>query len=659
MRAFRPDVEGLRAVAILLVVAFHARVGCVGGFIGVDVFFVLSGYLITGLLVAEHEVSGRIDLARFYARRARRLLPAVTVMVTVCLVVGALVLSPLEQRHLANSAAATAAYASNAWFSHSSTEYFVPGHEIPVLLHTWSLAVEEQFYFAWPLIVLLALKGATTSKRRLMITLGCGTVVSLVACAWLTQVNQPAAFFGTPTRAWEFGAGALASMLPADAFARVGSPWRDRARVLGWIGLVVLVVGAFTLPGDYAFPGLRALLPVCSTVAVLLAGVAAPTSGASALVSRGPFLVLGRLSYSWYLWHWPALAMLDAFVTDAPIVARVLVVSGALIVAALSAKFVEGPIRFNKALAARPRTSIALGLSLSAAVALSALGIAHRARVEANTPLQLAINAAATTSNELEQQGCLAGLTVTEPHECILGSADSLTTIVLFGDSHASQWVPALSKLAKRNHWRVVVLMKFSCPPADVPVFNHRLRREFSECLVFREAALRRVEALHPAAVLLGSFSGREAKGRDWLGRDILLAPGEWRDGMRRTVTRIAATGAAALVMRDTPAPMFEVPTCLERVARRRSIQSTDCSFPRDRADAPMAASEEREAVVGIRNAAVIDLFDELCPDSTCRAMRGDTVLYRDINHLSVRAAEELGDRLGELLRPRLGEISR
>jgi len=279
--AFRPDIEGLRGIAVLLVVAFHAHVWLwQGGFLGVDIFFVLSGYLITALLLQELETSGTLSLVGFYARRARRLLPAAAVVVVFVVVVGIFLLSPFEQIRYSKMALATTLYVSNLWFIRQSSDYFAADTANNPLLHTWSLAVEEQFYVVWPVLVWIGFRLAR-SRSGLCKILGSISVLSLVACIWLTRTNQPWAFFGSPPRAWEFGVGGIACMVPVTVFTN--KHWKF---VASWAGLLVVLGAAMWFRPGEAFPGSRALIPALATAIMLVVGAAEVSAGAGKMLAH-------------------------------------------------------------------------------------------------------------------------------------------------------------------------------------------------------------------------------------------------------------------------------------------------------------------------------------------------------------------------------------
>src|SRR5215469_2313630 len=300
---FRPDIEGLRAIAVLLVVLRHTGLSFLqGGFIGVDVFFVLSGYLVTSLLTKELNSSGTIDLSRFYARRVRRLLPASTLVVVLVCLIQSVINSPLAQFGVLKAALATILYSSNIYFAHIQLYYFAQSYAMSPLLHTWSLAVEEQFYFVWPLFLLLLTKLVENFKIRIH-TLTVITVVSFTACVWLTAWNPVTAFFQSPPRAWEFSIGGLASFVSV----RWLTEHQALSQWLGIAGLLILILSGALITDFASFPGYVAAIPVLATVATLLAGAGAPGSLVARLLNLRVLQYFGGISYSLYLWHWPVL----------------------------------------------------------------------------------------------------------------------------------------------------------------------------------------------------------------------------------------------------------------------------------------------------------------------------------------------------------------
>jgi len=383
---FRPDIEGLRAVAVVAVVLFHADVpGVGGGFVGVDVFFVISGFLITGLLWREANATGTVRLRNFYGARARRLLPASAMVGVITAIASVVLLPPLQASSVLREGIASALYVSNYWFIAEGVHYF-GGHLPPSpFQHYWSLGVEEQFYLVWPpmiigtawLIRLVRRRNrtrktsATSSQRPYLVVLALVAVVSFALSLVITYVMPAVAFFSLPTRAWQLAAGGLVA-LTAGQWRRL--PPRAAA-FTGWAGLAVILLACTWLGPTTPFPGSAALLPTLGTVLVIGAGCAAPAQGCGRALAVQPMQAIGRISYSWYLWHWPVLVLAPALLGHPMGLAGRLaaaLVSGGL--AVLTLRYIENPLRFAAPIRRSPLASLALG-GAATAVAV-AVGVA-------------------------------------------------------------------------------------------------------------------------------------------------------------------------------------------------------------------------------------------------------------------------------------------
>ena len=374
-KQFRSDIEGLRAVAVIAVVFFHAGVpGVGGGYIGVDVFFVVSGFLITGLLWREASTTGTVGLATFYGARARRLLPAaVTVLVATC-VASVVLLPPLQARSVIGDGIASALYAGNYRFAIQGTDYLTADAPPSPLQHYWSLGVEEQFYLLWPALIIgtawllarLARRtgvGASRSVAPYVLVLGVlATVSFMVSLAW-TDTWPSWAYFSLPTRAWELAVGGLIA-LTATAWRHLPGP---SAAVVGWGGLALIVVTCTQIGEETPYPGTTALLPVLGTALVIGAGCATTELGVGRVLSKPAMRAIGRLSYSWYLWHWPVLLLAPALVGQPlGLAGRLAMVVVSFVLAILTLHLVENPVRFATGLTASAQRSLVAGGVLTA-----------------------------------------------------------------------------------------------------------------------------------------------------------------------------------------------------------------------------------------------------------------------------------------------------
>ena len=316
LRAFRPDVAGLRGLAALVVVAYHVGMpGLAGGFVGVDVFFVISGFLITRRLLGELTGTGRLSVFRFWARRVRRLMPAAAVVAVITLLAGWVLLDPLRFRRLTVDEIYTAGYAANWHLASADTNYLTAIHEPSALQHYWSLAVGAQYYLLWPLLLLAVAAGTRRAApglrmQAITVVLGVGTAASFAVCVWQTQSSQRWAYFGLHTRAWEVGVGGLLA-IAAPRLSRLRGP---AAAALCWLGMAGVVGAVTAFDANTSFPGWAAAVPVLGAALIIAGGCAAPLAGAELLLSRGLLQLLGALSYGWYLWLWPMLILAPAAV---------------------------------------------------------------------------------------------------------------------------------------------------------------------------------------------------------------------------------------------------------------------------------------------------------------------------------------------------------
>lgn len=621
-KGFRPDIEGLRAVAVLLVVLCHCGVSVLrGGFIGVDVFFVLSGYLITGLLVAEIRSTHKVDLLRFYARRARRLVPALLLVLVATLAAGTLIQVPDELNFAGRAARAAALYVSNVFFDHNAADYFAPEVESNPFLHTWSLGVEEQFYLFWPLLLILGWR--RKSPRQAAALLVAVTLPSFAFGVWATFHHPTVAFYELPARAWEFGLGGLLACAQLPKLGRL--VWV----MLGWTGLAAILLSAFLIADGSSFPGWLALAPAMGTAAVLAAGRALPRQGVCAVLDLRPMQYLGARSYSWYLWHWPFIVFSTALVPTIPVWGKAIVAVGSLGAASMTYRFLEGPIRHDSRLASR--TALSLGLAAGTAVgaaAISWLAIQLADRM-ARQPEMTRITAAISDIADMPRERCVSLGLSTEVKTCVFADTRSATTVVLFGDSHAIHWFNGLYPVARQAHWRLVTVLKSGCPAIDV---GGDVVAEVEACRQWRDKALQTIIDLRPAAVIAGSYTAVFAR-----------APDEWPYGRfdrltlgtKETLRRLTHAHLRVVMIRDTPMPPFNVATCVARSALHSWLALESCAFDRATAVSSRVFGAEKSAAAGLPGVYFLDMTDEFCSSATCPAILRDMIVYRDRSHLT------------------------
>jgi peptidoglycan/LPS O-acetylase OafA/YrhL len=686
---FRADIQGLRAVAVGLVVLYHAGFPWLsGGFVGVDVFFVISGFLITQGLVKELERRGTISLAGFYARRVRRILPAATAALVGVVALTLLLLPQPRWLQVAQDVVSSAVYLVNWELADRAVNYSARDQAASPLQHFWSLAVEEQFYVVWPLAILavaalvrIARRGRSgqgaavrpVSRTHLVLPL---LLIALPSLAWsvsLSVADPGRAYFVTTTRMWELALGAALAVAPVLAPSRAGL-----SRIVGWVGLALIAYAATTFDATTVFPGSAALIPTLGAVAVLWSGLPGDRERQNPLLCTRPMTWVGGLSYSLYLWHWPVLVIATALTVDGDLRLRYALALAALSVvpAWLSLRLVEKPVLAG---ASGGRGHGVRMLQLGAICTLLALAVGFVVQNHALTTLQagratadaslnpgaLALRwdadadpvdafpalfpsplVAAGDAPAIDGHGCVIDVASVAAHPCSFGNLAGPVTLALIGDSHADQFVPGLEAAVIEKGWRLDVYTRGSCPfnalTVDLDGFPNDACTERNENVT--DALLQNP----PDAVLVASSRYQvfqEQKPTPTLeGSKPLLEQG-YRDAWAPFVD----AGIPVISIRDTPRPDVAVPDCVAENETKLSL----CAMDRDAitwADGP-----ELTAAADMDGVDVIDLTDRICPTDECPAVIGGVIVYRDGNHLTATYARSLGQDFEEELTTILG----
>lgn len=643
---FRPDIEGLRAVAILLVVAAHAGFPWLsGGFVGVDVFYVLSGYLITGLLLQEVRATQAIHFADFYARRFRRLMPGLLLMLIGTGMAAWLLVAPSDQPAQAMAAVTASAWLSNFHFAFSDLGYFTPGAETNLYLHTWSLGVEEQFYLIWPalLAISLGVRKANThvaNNARLRWILIAVFAASLLLCIAWTRTAPLLAFYMMPARAWQFALGALAFLhfgsRDVGAQSHAAPQGASNLPAVGWLGLGSILVAALVLDAQTPYPSFWALLPSLGTAGVLVAGTRQTSAGVARLLAWRPMQSIGRVSYAWYLWHWPVLLLGACVIRTDIAVNRAGLVLLSLLIAFASHRWVEAPLRREKSLISRPRVAVAGAFACMILVASIGLRWHNRAIDRLSDPDQQPFQAIRYDAPAIYAMPCDDWYQSAEVKPCAFGPENASHTAVVLGDSVGVQWFPAFSEIFGKSQWRLLVLTKSSCPIVDAPFFYARIGRIFTECAKWRQDALQFIANLKPDVVVLGSTS------------TYGFAESEWINGTADVLKKISDAAKRIVIMRSTPVLPFDGPSCLAPRSRLHTllVGANGCSAP-----AHDRRSDDVFRWLGLAaekfpNAKVVDMTDSVCPAEVCRAELNGIVVFRDTQHLTAKFAASLSGAL-------------
>lgn len=644
---YRADLEGLRAIAILLVVAAHAKLpGWQGGFIGVDVFLVLSGYLISGLLWREIQGTGRIDLLGFYVRRIKRLAPALLVMLLSVGLVASVVLSPSRQMDQVDAASAAALWMSNFYFAFAEMDYFQAGSAENLFLHTWSLAVEEQFYLIWPIFLLLlgsVARGRPQWSPTVVRAWGVGFVFVLgfAGCLVLTELAPRLGFYLMPSRIWQFALGAGVWLCLGNGSAdRMAVGGKGFVALLGWAGLALILGAALLLGPDAPYPGWRALIPSLGAAACIASGALLGRSGGvSRFLAIKPLQLLGKISYSWYLWHWPVLLIGQALVPEASVSDRLLLVLESLLLAIGSYRWLEWPIRHHRSWLLHPKRMCQL--SVMAMLGVTAIVFNWGALIsrEMDRPEVVLRNAARMDVPDIYRLGCDDWYHSASVKECSFGPSSASHVVVVVGDSIGAQWMPAIRKVYDRPDWRVVVYTKSSCPILDKPIFYPRIGRMYVECDEWRRDVLARVEQMKPDVVILGSAATYD------------FTAEEWRQGFASVWAQVSRAAGQIYVLRATPSLPFDGPQCLEGSGLGVWLTTSErCSASVTNAGTERVFDIQRQVARQFGNLRLVDLNASICPNGECRAEQDGYVVFRDTQHLTATFVSKLAPALEQFV---------
>ncbi len=609
------QIQGLRALAAILVTLFHAK-WVSGGFIGVDIFYVISGFLITGLLMRELETTGRINFREFYSRRFKRLLPTSFFVLTITAIVSWLLIPATMRSSLGRDIIAASLYVSNYLFAWWQADYQNLDATPSPVIHYWSLAVEEQFYLLWPLLILSFFTTAIRLHNRKILTfaISFATALSFVFSIYQTESSPIWSFYSLPTRAWELGLGALLVLVP---------PIRTR-KFVGLLGFVLIMLSSFMFNETTAFPGISAVLPVLGTLMLISTIYSWPPFLNDVANSRF-FQWLGKISYPLYLWHWPLLVLPSTFLAR-PLASyeRLLAIVLTVLLADFTHRFIEEPFR---------KKTIPSNLVFKQAVLITIVSVLIGTTIMFTSSNKIDITGidGAVSLSQIKarpiiyQDGCHANYAQTISDTCEYADLNSAKTIVLYGDSHAAQWFPALSEIAKRSGYKLISLTKSACSSVDI-VRSDQGAFKMSRCKQWRLNSIKRIQQIRPDVLIMSSFQyfaqPKHIKDREkW-----------WNDGQVKLLKEVGNSSKQLIYITDTPHPLRDIPACLAN----NSI--TQCSF---------TSRSDNLSIAGFK---VIDPNPWLC-SQICPAVKDGLVVYRDESHISVDISIALIPQLSQALR--------
>ncbi|MFD9326593.1 acyltransferase family protein [Streptomyces sp. NPDC060065] len=658
LRKYRPDIQGLRAVAIMMVVSMHCGILDIHG--GVDVSFVLSGFLIGGQLFAEIEKTGKVSLTKFWARRFRRLTPPMALVIVGTAALAWMYGSPLRFRAYMEDGLSASLSFLNWRLVETGTDYFANDGSQSPYQHFWSLGIEEQFYVVAPLVLVVVVWiSRKIFRNRALVALFLMAVIggSFYQGWSQTAENQPLAYFSTHTRIWEIACGVLLA-LAAPLVSRMNT---GVAAVVSWLGLGTVLVTAMLISDETPLPGYAVAGPVLGAVMIIAGGCANPRFGAERLIDNPVLDFVGNVSYGWYLTHWPLLVLWPS-ITDREFTfqdrLRVAVLS--FLVAVLLHYAVERKFKKNVKLVARPwkgvftggfttagtagamvlATIIPLNLATSASSSTLAVGFTSQAsvkdavhRTELSATVQSALQ---STPKNFAKRGCIDNFDVKKfemRDGCVAGDPEGTKTLVLMGDSHAWQWNDVYHEIGKELGVRVVTIAKGGCSPQIYRIIYPTVNREYTECDSWRESAFAELKKIQPDVLVIADRARQEAN----------------RSGAEASFKVFKETGAKLVYMTDTPQPGQNVPDCLAThiddisLCNRKEWQALEYTEFR---------AMERE-VAEKYGAEIIDTAPAFCAVDVCPAVIGDQVVYFDNSHIT----SSYSKTLKPFLKPALEEI--
>ncbi len=666
-RRFRWEIEGLRAVAALLVTAYHVWFGRVSG--GVDVFFVIAGFMVTTTLLGHLDRTGKVDIGRYLGRLMQRLLPNALLVLAVVALASWVLVPSTRRDEVFGEIAASALYYENWELARRSVDYLDRGFTNSPVQHFWAMSIQGQFYLIWLVLFLAVLRLGPASglRRRIGVAMAVLVVVSFGFSIWFTAVNQPAAYFNTGARVWEFGVGGLLA-LTVPWWPVLSSRW---SWGFGWVGLLAIITCGAVLSVGTSFPGWIALWPVTGAALILLAGHTDARWSASGLLSSKPLVQLGSVSYALYLWHWPLLVFTLVLTgqDSVGLLGGLAVIGVAIGLSFASTHVVERPIR-SMSLKGRRAWSVPLLLT-ALVVPVAVTGYAVAAVSSRVTPIDTQLDAqlypgarvagpggtsltAANTEEpapgiasapddipEVYAQGCHQEQTIDAVAVCEYGDPDSGRTMILTGGSHSAHWQPALELVAEQTGWHLMSATKSGCRPGthlispdseDVSINRDPAATDEQRlsCRAWNEASEQWIIEQDPDLVVLTSTVG--------VAEDETVPT-----AYLRLWEELDEHSIEVLAIRDTPRPGRDIPDCLAA----EGPPTRECDTVR--ADVILSASATDTLPEAPNNVTFADLSDYLCDPDVCPPVIGNVVVYSDEDHMTRSYSRSLGDALLEV----------
>lgn len=634
---FRQDLQGLRAIAVIVVILAHASVnGFTGGFVGVDLFFVLSGYLITAGLYQEYLTTGRISIGQFYSRRIKRLLPALVLVMIFTLVAAFLLMSPMQAKSQVGSTPFVGLWFANFYFTFTEFDYFNELATNDLFLHTWSLGVEEQFYLLWPLTLLLCFKLATRNTQsnstsssinhyRLLIAIAAIGCASFALGLYWINTKPIWAFYQMPGRIWQFCLGA-AAYIASQLFMSVPTRTQTQqlsAGVLLTAGVVGIIYAVTTYNQTTIYPGIAAIIPSASAALIIFGGVGLAPSRNPLCVA--PLQWIGNRSYSAYLWHWPVLMLPKSIGIELDAASLTAAILGTLLLSDMTYRLIEKPFWKGPLAEFSAKQILTAGLLTMLLLLAGGFHLTRKSVTAKPTDIVSLVNRWQTDVPVIYSMPCDTWYRSAEVSPCMFGKENAKKTLLMMGDSIGVQWFSLFALAAQEADWRMILLTKSSCPMVDESIYYSRIKQNYLICDQWRHDVLARVSEWNPDLIVLGSAASYD------------FSDQQWSEGSQRIWQKLTQNNTRLLVVAGTPILGINGPQCIAKHLQNGVSDLTGlCQKDQSASKAYHVALTLQQAAAGIPLVDIIDFNALVCPQQQCRSIsKSGIITFRDDKHLT------------------------
>lgn len=626
---YKPHLQTLRGIAVLLVIFAHAEIPFFsGGFVGVDIFFVISGYLITGILANQIEETGKLDLVRFYTRRLKRLFPGLITMIVATLIAAKIFMPAIEWQAKTSSSIYAITWTSNLFFSFNIVDYFDELAAKDIFLHTWSLGVEEQFYLVWPFILILSYKSRNKKSHKfyknLAIFMSVTMTASLALSLFWSESAPLLAFYQMPSRIWQFSAGAIVYTLTQTHAYKVINRYHIIAILAFLSGLLAIITSAILINSEMAYPGYLAIIPTLGAATIIASSEKLPFS-VKKVMANNPLTWIGDRSYSLYLWHWPIFVIGFSLLTASHLTSKIALISIAFLASIVSYRYIEYPFWKGSKKDVSSKASFSIAGSASILVIVTFTYVAQLPITSKAQYLRTNTQNPISDFPEIYQAGCDRWYHDDVLSPCIIDTGNTTKTVVLIGDSIGAQWFSFLPAVFPTQDWRIIVHTKSACPIIDEDYFYPRIGKTYDVCTRWRQSALDDIDKIAPDVVVMGSAS------------EYKFSKEQWISGTERILDRVSKSTKNVVVIAGTPRLGFNGPTCIEqKTTDRGKLAISACQNNLTMKHATTVAGYIDIASEMYKNTTLLDLNDIVCPDGVCSAVSKDgQIVYRDNKHLT------------------------